>query len=433
MESLRRRFMTPHASRTNASGSDSRSKPPEPQSDPNRTLILPAYEPSNIVIKLSNSKRINLFNGVATLYDSLGGTDVSKSSSREFKILALESLRDLLRLQGRNDLDPVHESPIVNRILETFASKTSCLEAINQCVSVEEHRRILTNWATDVWGEDVPPTASTQEDSDKDSVAGSLFSDSDVQEIPDNRVRPITLRPRKSSQSSTPSSIVINKSEFDKMSKLRLSEFTSKKQIEPRPLSSSERGVRGSSPRSRNSTSFRSAIIDRTKSSPSLRMQSSASELRDDYSEGNKKRTMRENVESGDHRVKRIKSSDAIPRTKEKPSVPTSIDTTKPESISLTQALDVTSTKVDEIPTSSAEFVSKYWRETSSKFPREVQVLPTIDRLAYYFKKAEFVKKENEILKNDERERRKSMVLMAEKLKLMNQPVSRGSGNGNGK
>ena len=134
-----------------------------------------ARDEDNITIELSSTKRLVLSNGVAILHDFFGATDVSTSSSPEAKILALESLHDLLRARGRDDLDPTRESPVVNRIIETFPSKSECIETIDRYVSIAEHRRILINWASDVWGEDQNIESPKKSDSDRESPAGSLF------------------------------------------------------------------------------------------------------------------------------------------------------------------------------------------------------------------------------------------------------------------
>ena len=74
---------------------------------------------------------------------------------------------------------------------------------------------------------------------------------------------------------------------------------------------------------------------------------------------------------------------------------------------------------------SNADYVARYWKTTTSQFPEPVRKLATMDRLAYYFRETDLMRKELEIIKRDEAERRKSMLLMAEKIKLMNQPIVR--------
>ena len=101
----------------------------------------------------------------------------------------------------------------------------------------------------------------------------------------------------------------------------------------------------------------------------------------------------------------------------------------RPEPISLAKALHDGPTS-PLTPGSNAEFVSRFFRQITSTFPPEVQGLSAIDRLAYYFRTSELAVKENEILIRDEAERRKAMLLMAEKIKLMNQPLPRGPNSG---
>jgi len=439
MESLRRRFMAPRPLGASAASPELNDEPDSSASkSPGKQRT--AHGNSGIVIEISASKRIVFSNGVVTLYDSLGATDVSTSSSPEAKILTLECLHDLLRLQEREDLNPNTESVVVNRIVETFASKSDCIQAINQHVSVAEQRRVLTDWATDIWGED-PQKNSTQDDSDKVSHAGSLFSDSDVYEIPDNRIRPITLRPRKSSQPVL--TTVAIKTEVNKT---RQTEVKANKEIQnPKPSLSSRQARRGSPSRSirehspRSQYQIRPPLRSRTQSSPSPRYQSSRLDFSEDTQLTRKRAIrMRENIVPEDHQVKRVKSMDGIPHrkpTSEKSSPQKSNISRKGEPASLAGALNFNPDKPDarglSATVSSAESVSRCWREITAKFPPEVKILPTIDRLAYYFREAELAKKENEILKRDESERRKSMLLMAEKIKLMNQPVERNCTSGN--
>ena len=284
----------------------------------------------------------------------------------------------------------------------------------------------------DVWGEDQQIDPPKKSDSDRESPVGSLFSDSDVQEIPDNRVRPITLRPRKSIQ-PTPAPVVVKIE--GKTFHQRAPESSSVKRAHLSPSSYSPRGVRrGSpsrnirerSPRPYDKTSAVSEIKHRM-SSPALRHKSSKSEVNIDRAEVGKKRPVSkpENIAPDAHRVKRVKSvPDGFTRT-DTTFEKSSTQKSKSEQPSLAKALNETINPNDASPVSSAELVSKYWREITMKLPPEVKSLPTIDRLAYYFREAELAKEENKILKRDESERRKSMVLLAEKIRLMNQPVAR--------
>jgi hypothetical protein len=75
---------------------------------------------------------------------------------------------------------------------------------------------------------------------------------------------------------------------------------------------------------------------------------------------------------------------------------------------------------------STSDFVSEFWQETVATFPRDVQEMTTTDQVGYFCRQFELLRRENELLKRDEKERRRSMLLMADKIKLMNQPVVHG-------
>jgi hypothetical protein len=97
-----------------------------------------------------------------------------------------------------------------------------------------------------------------------------------------------------------------------------------------------------------------------------------------------------------------------------------------PEAKSLVKAIDEISHPNTAASTEdNKEFVSKFWGKAVSTFPLALQKMSTLDHLAYFFRDIESLRKENELIKRDELERRKSMLLLAEKLKLMNQPVLR--------
>jgi hypothetical protein len=163
--------MTPQPLKRTASGAEFKDEMCSPKL-PEKSIT---RDSSIIVIELSASKRIVMSSGVVTLYDSLGATDVSTSRA-ESKILALEALLYLSRLEGRNDLDPSRERPIANRIIMTFPSKSDCIKAIDSCVSVSENRRVIMDWTNDVWVEDEQASPPEDEGSEGDSTGGSLFS-----------------------------------------------------------------------------------------------------------------------------------------------------------------------------------------------------------------------------------------------------------------
>src|SRR5437016_5128967 len=130
MESLRKRFMIPRSTGSIVSVTHLKNE--------NHKTQPPTHDEPNITIEFSSTKRLVLSKGVVMLYDSFGATDVSTTDAPEAKILALESLHNLLQLQRRDDLDSTRESPVVNRIIETFSSKSECVETINRFVSIDE-------------------------------------------------------------------------------------------------------------------------------------------------------------------------------------------------------------------------------------------------------------------------------------------------------
>ena len=391
----------------------------------------PKEKDSNVVVlQLSPSKRIVMSaDGSVTLLDQLVATVVSTSENQETKILALESINDVLRQNDERDLDPNRESPVVAQIIRTFKSKQHCLDAIDRCCFVAEHRRVLRNWTNDTWEEDAA------HNNDNDSPAGSLFSDSDVQEIPNNRVRPITLRPRRPVQRETPVKVKIEK---PSSTAPRNSSSGTTSPLLPRSRQTSPpRRVRELSPHRLDQDSTRPTLKGRTLSSPTLRHKTSRISLRDQYPlEPAKKRPhlTSENIPPEDRNVKRVKSHDVLPVAKSRatPSTKKALMTTKrsDEKVSLSEVLSGVATNKDTSGAaareSNADYVARYWKATSSQFPEPVRALSAVDRLAYYFRETDLMRRELEIIKRDEAERRKSMLLTAEKIKLMNQPMARG-------
>ena len=393
------------------------------------------------VLQVSPSKRIVMSaDGTVTLLDKLATTVVSTSENRETKILALESIYGLLRQNDERDLHPNCESPVVAQIIRTFKCKKDCLDAIDRCCFVAEHRQVLRGWTNDTWEEYEGGIADRNAEKEPDSPAGSLFSDSDVKELPTTRVRPITLRPRRTLEHEIPVKI---KSEFksEKLSSsapsksiARTSPLLPRSRQSPPPARVGER-----SPLRLQQTSVRPSLRNtRTNSAPSLRQKTSRISLRDEYHlDSAKKRPhlASENAPPEDRHIKRIKSHDAIPLAKSPaairiPSNRKAGPKKSAEKASLPEALNPASKgngfSVAETRESNAEYVARYWKVAASQFPEQVREFSTIDRLAYYFRETDLMRKELQIIKRDEAERRKSMLLMAEKIKLMNQPTSRG-------
>jgi len=434
METIRKRFMTPRSKRAAII--------PETDDEYSQLGSANASQPKDndsnlIVLHLSPSKRIVMSsNGSVTLFDKVTATVVSTSENPATKILALESINDLLGQNNDRDLDPNRESPVVAQIIRTFENKKGCLDAIDRCCFDVEHRRVLGNWASDSWEEDAPEDGEDSKvgEDEPDSPAGSLFSDSDVQELPNNRVRPITLRPRRPAEQDMSARIKSEKppSSFSsKSSSGTTSAFLSRSR-----QSSPPRRIRDHSPKRLEQSAERLTLKARTTSSPTLRHKTSRISLRDkyrpDYSKKRPHLTI-ENVSPEDCRVKRVKSHNILPQAKSPATAATKKATAKrsQEKLSLAEVLSPIRQRKGmpegDASESNAEYVSRYWKATASQFPESVRELSTVDRLAYYFRESDLMRKELQIIKRDEAERRKSMLLMAEKIKLMNEPVVRGT------
>jgi hypothetical protein len=130
--------------------------------------------------------------------------------------------------------------------------------------------------------------------------------------------------------------------------------------------------------------------------------------------------------------MKRTKSADGILHIKMKdigtlnPFALKSGSKNFPEAKSLVETIDeISHPNTTASREDNKQFVSRFWKETASTFPPALKEGSTLDHLAYFFRDVELLRKENELIKRDELERRKSMLLLGEKLKLMNQPVLR--------
>jgi hypothetical protein len=432
MEAMRRRFAKQRDLNHLSQGSETTKVESHPASrtQSNRTS-------SKLTMDLSISKHVELSDGNVLLFDStLGVTDVSKSSAPDAKIATLEAMNEFIRRSGRENLDLVRETPVVKRIIQTFESRNSCLKAVQNLLSNDANRETLIRWTTDIWGED-------KEEPDRDtgsapaSPRDSVFSDYEVEEIADNRVRPITLRPRR-----TPAPTVVVKSEFRKIQPAAPNQ--DREEIKPSPLRSATGRFRAASPRRRNRGRSPDSLystgkpkLKSVRSSPTLRHKSSRPTLRDEYSsECSKKRAFLDNLppelRPEGHQIKRNKSAEGIWHIKieekgtSNPFALKSGSKNFPEAKSLVKAIDqISQPNTAASMEDNKEYVSRFWRETASTFPPAVQKMSTVDHLAYFFRDIESLRKENELIKRDELERRKSMLLLAEKLKLMNQPVLR--------
>src|SRR5271169_3746906 len=165
MESIRKRFMTPRPSNRTLAVVETDDEPP--RSEPARASQPKESDSNVLALHLSPSKRIVMSaDDSVTLLDGLIATVVSTSENQETKILALESINDVLRQHDERDLDPNSESLIVAQIIRTFKSKKDCLGAIDRCRLVAEHHRVLTNWTNDIWEEDAEDPAPKNADED---------------------------------------------------------------------------------------------------------------------------------------------------------------------------------------------------------------------------------------------------------------------------
>lgn len=382
---------------------------------------------------LSINKSVGLSDGNVTLFDSFTGVAKDLTiSDPESKIATLESINECIRRNGRSNLNLVCEAPIVKCIIETFESKNACLEAIRRYISNDVNHIPLVEWTTDVWGEDEGNDPDKEAESVPASPGGSLFSESDEPENIPDRVRPITLRPRK-----TPAPSEDIKSEFRKSQTPVKTENRAENKNVARRSAAGHSKAASSGPEG-SSESISAVARPKLKSAnsyPTLRHVSSRSELGDEYSpEIGKKRAYQE-TRNGTTRpesrlVKRTKSDDSITRNK---TVGTSNvvalrseERVSPGLESVIKVLDnISRGNQCQLPEDNKQFVSRFWKETVSGFPPSFQNLSTLEHLGYIFRELELLRRENELIKRDEMERRKTMLLLADKIKLMNQPVLR--------
>jgi hypothetical protein len=75
------------------------------------------------------------------------------------------------------------------------------------------------------------------------------------------------------------------------------------------------------------------------------------------------------------------------------------------------------------------EFVKRFWRDTVASFPENMRgsAVGMEEKLHWFFKEVELLRRENEIIRRDEEERRKGMLLLGDKIRLLNQPVREAS------
>jgi len=424
--------------------------PPTPPTPPSSVPLPPAERShsSTIVLQLKGQDHL-LYEptGVVEFYRPNEGVSCTVSSSRYIahKVVALQGIYELLDRENRSDLDPLRESPIVHAILSTFRSKKECLDEIHWRTVDLEMRTVLSGWANDVWV-DGEGKQGKQRGSDGESSDGSLFnSESDGGNSEGGRVRPITLRPRrtlntpapptpsKSSTSRTPTSIrpahLLTTLGTPSHNSMATQTVTTKTTRETSPIQNVIRvapltgchetmpkGVKDERSARRINRSHSLACPPRSKLE---RMGSSFSNSAKEASQvATKKRAL-----PAPSAAKRYKVSPGVTSSPIRPQAfrPQASHTTILESLSQTINPQAPPTE----PTETERYVVKYWGEVQTRLSAEFRTSSTTEQLAHYFRQMEHLKQELDILKKDEKARRHQMVLIGEKIKLMNQPVVR--------
>ena len=359
-------------------------------------------------IYLRNQLRLRIYNDDrVTLHNLNGEVDITTTQKEKEKICALEALYANLRYEGRNRLSAERESTVVRRIINTFPSKEACVSAISRHAVASDSKSVLSDWANDVWTIDVKKEPTKQDDVDEDSSAGSLFSDSEIEQQSTNRVRPITLRPRRLAISTRGHSMVPN----------------SEQSNENRPPTT----YKPTSPL----TPWSSELVDhRIRSSEGIPTSRKDSEspisIPSTLSKPSRRSDMATSVVPKKRPSKPSEPDPAPKKAKTSNTNETTAKSQEPSHIDDTCIIIARPARKER----SQDYVSRYWKQVSAKFPADIRELPTIDRLAHYFRETELIRKENEIIKRDELERRQSMVLLGEKIKLMNQQHRPAKGDG---
>lgn len=451
MERIRERFSTNTPSRPPPPSRI----PPTPPTPPSSVRLPPARpQSSTIVLQLTGPDHL-LYEptGVVEFYRPSEGLSCTLSSSRYIahKVVALQGIYELLERENRSDLDPLRESPIVHAILSSFRSKKECLDEIHWRAVDLEMRTVLSGWANDVWV-DGEEKQGKQRGSDGESSDGSLFSEDDGGNSEGGRVRPITLRPRrtlntpapprpsKSSTSRTPTSIRPAHlsttqgapcSMAPQMVTTKTTRETSPIQnlIRVAPLTGSHETMPNRVKDERVRTQARRIIPSNSLACPPrsklVRMGPSFSSSYKEASQvATKKRALpAPSPFSETAAPKRYKVSPGVVSSPTKPqsSRPRASHTTILESLSQTLSTQARPTE----PTETERYVVKYWGEVQTRLSPEFRTSSTTEQLAHYFRQMEHLKQELDILKKDEKARRRQMVLIGEKIKLMNQPVAR--------
>jgi len=445
MEAIRKRFLQPITRPTPAPELAKATDVATPQNT--TTPGQPLATTPLLKIALSDTQSVRFGGETVTLHDTQHGESIiSLSSPAQLKVTTLQHLRDHLQSvspEGTQvidiDLGSTAFASLVRTLIQMFHSKLDCLTAIAQFTLDPETADILHSWAEKEWTKS--KNGGDDRSDDDQSRDGSLFCDSDVEEIPaTTRVRPITLRPRR------PPSVFIKEEKVVKAEK-GTTPSTPTTTINDAVPHNPTRHLRKASPVRTGNTlkdGGRSPgrSVARTLSSPNLRHKPTKLSLRRDFApsnggttktspsdtistsshEGSKKRALpvsrgRENTPSGRH-LKRIKSADMITRTHQSSQQTSSAP--GPPGSELSGLM-----RVLENP--DREYVEKFWRDTVASFPEHVQQSSNMeDKVEWFFGDVEFLRKENERMRRDEADRRKATGLLGEKIMLLNRPIKRG-------
>ena len=427
VEALRQRFMAPrlHLIPPDTQTTRDEASPPGPTSPPRIENESTSTSSQRIAIRLSESQTLALQDNSVILYDPQESEPIllSTPENPHLKIKALETLAEKLVREERMELEQSKEVPIVWCILESFACKDECFSLIDRLISEDEIHRIIIEWVIGVWenGRNV-----IEIDDDGDTSDGSLFSDADVETKSNPRVRPITLR----SSTAPPKTI--------------------KQEIKPRPPTPQRTK---SESEFKNQSSQRSLNLRKPSPEPHLPSPKSASQLRSPGSQPppsntiksesfrpkvNRKRTLPFNENSNSlskpPRHKRIRSAEEMGKTNREPKTLEASSTNRvvrrvsEQSPKKKGSVITVFEKIEQQSNCRADeeaYIMAFWKQTIAEFPESVRMGTVIDRVGHFFHEVELLRKENEQIKREEAERRGTMLLIAEKIMLLNQGVQR--------
>lgn len=217
----------------------------------------------------------------------------------------------------------------------------------------------------------------------EDSPGGSLFSESEGDAGQTNRVRPITLRPRQTSTS------------------------ISRPPVPPKqdpPSSTTKHSISTLSKPSAHLNSSPTHPIKPRKEAPT-NSTSSKPNL-----------TTIAVVQKRQPEIPAASQSDSVIKKRKKQQKRTTQNTSaRPQTPQTIAPPSENETAQD--------YVSRYWTAYFAELPTEIRELPSVEKLSWYFRETELLRLENHSLREDEEERRREMVLMGERIVLMNQQV----------